>query len=442
MKRRLAAAAALLALLPVLLSGCLMKSVDDLYALPRRSEAFYDLQEALDVLMADGAQYSAPASGDNQQAVQLADLTGDGENEIIVFLKYGQEKPLKVYIYQQEDDGYDNIAVLEADGSAFDRVEYCQLDGAAGQEIVIGTKISDQVPQSLVVYTLHGGGAAQLLTENYSSYLTADLDDDGKAELVTLNGGAEGANGHAALYRYFDGALQSAGQVTLSAPIAADTLKRITAAKMTRSETAVFVTTLVDENWMTTDVLVLASDGSLLSVLGDQGERTMQGIYGVDIDHDGVMELPSMQRLQSISSADEQQYYLVNWYNLQLDGQKIRNKTTFYNSEDNWYLTIPDDWDCSFCAQYSEDESGLAGYTFYGYRTVPDEAVRLFTIYMFSGTNAQQRAEEDGRFVLTAKGDVVYAAAIWEENGPVTVSEERLTELFSLIQIQWNSGLM
>ena len=44
------------------LSGCAMRTVEDLYALPKRSEEYDKLQSAIDIAMA-GLDYAAPLSG-------------------------------------------------------------------------------------------------------------------------------------------------------------------------------------------------------------------------------------------------------------------------------------------------------------------------------------------------------------------------------------------
>ena len=58
-----------LAALAVLLSGCMLKTVDQMYCLPRRSEEYYNLQSAMDQVMS-GLDYCAPLQGENQQTVQ------------------------------------------------------------------------------------------------------------------------------------------------------------------------------------------------------------------------------------------------------------------------------------------------------------------------------------------------------------------------------------
>ena len=61
----------------MLLCGCAMKTVDELYAPPKRSPEYQELQNAIDGAMED-LDYCAPLSGENQQTVQMADLDGDG----------------------------------------------------------------------------------------------------------------------------------------------------------------------------------------------------------------------------------------------------------------------------------------------------------------------------------------------------------------------------
>ena len=148
--------ALLAAALTLLLSGCFVKTVDELYTLPRHSDEYDNLQMAIDeVMAADGCSYSAPVSGSNQQSVQLADLDGDGEEEAIVFARTAREKPLKAYVFDKKDGAYQNVAVIEGNGTAFARVEYVDLDGETGQEILIA--IGEGLNKEKIERYLQGG---------------------------------------------------------------------------------------------------------------------------------------------------------------------------------------------------------------------------------------------------------------------------------------------
>ena len=92
MRRKQLGLALLSAALTLLLTGCFVKTVDELYTLPRHSDEYDRLELAIEkVLTSQNASYAAPVSGVNQQSVQLADLDGDGMDEAIAFLKAAGE---------------------------------------------------------------------------------------------------------------------------------------------------------------------------------------------------------------------------------------------------------------------------------------------------------------------------------------------------------------
>ena len=64
-------------LMACILGGCAMVTVEEMYAPPKRSPEYQDLQRAIDSAMTD-MEYASPLSGENRQTVQMADLNGDG----------------------------------------------------------------------------------------------------------------------------------------------------------------------------------------------------------------------------------------------------------------------------------------------------------------------------------------------------------------------------
>ena len=118
----------------LLLTGCSMTTVDEMYQLPKRSEDYNDLQSAIDSAMVD-LSYSAPLTGENQQNVQMADLDGDGNPEYLLFAKSTQEKPMRILVFQELDGTFVNVDTVECNGSAFDQVEYVDMDGKGGAEV-------------------------------------------------------------------------------------------------------------------------------------------------------------------------------------------------------------------------------------------------------------------------------------------------------------------
>ena len=105
----------------LLLTGCSMRTVDQMYQLPKRSEAYSNLQSVLENAMY-GLEFCAPLTGENQQTVQMADLDGDGEQEYLVFTKGSSELPLRILVLNRVKNEFFHMDTIESNGAAFDRV--------------------------------------------------------------------------------------------------------------------------------------------------------------------------------------------------------------------------------------------------------------------------------------------------------------------------------
>ena len=116
-----------LVLLASLLTGCGFRTVDQMYCIPRRTEEYTILQNTIEQAM-DGLEFASPSYGDNQQMVQSADLDGDGKQEYLVFARGNSEKPLKILIFHETDNGkYVLLEMLQMNGSAFEQVDYVDV---------------------------------------------------------------------------------------------------------------------------------------------------------------------------------------------------------------------------------------------------------------------------------------------------------------------------
>ena len=165
-------------LLMWVLSGCNMQTVDKLYCLPKRPQTFKALQTAIDQHMT-GLEYSAPISGEHQQSVQAADLTGDGAPEYLVFASGSGEKPLQILIFTEQDSDFVLMEQIYCNGTVFDQVEYIRMDNRAGYELVVGRKLDNQAIRTVSVYFFQENRAEHKLTVSCSQFLCNDIDDDG-----------------------------------------------------------------------------------------------------------------------------------------------------------------------------------------------------------------------------------------------------------------------
>ena len=423
----------------LLLTGCSMTTVDQMYQLPKRSQDYNDLQSAIDSAMGD-LSYSAPLTGENQQNVQMADLDGDGIDEYLLFAKSTQEKPMRILVFQEVEGTFVNVDSVECNGSAFDQVEYVDMDGQGGVEVIAGRQLSDQVIRTASVYTFTEDGLVQLASVNYTKFLTTDLNSDGASELFLLRpGAAETDNGVAELYCMHNGTVERYNEVGMSQP--ADKLKRIIVGKLDGGKTAVYIASSIEDTALITDVFTL-SDQKLVNVtLSNESGTSVQTmrnfyIYAEDIDKDGVVELPSlitMHPLPGMISAD--MHHLIRWYAMTPNGDEVDKMCTYHNFVGGWYLQVSSQLAQRLVVLHQGYQTD-----FHIWNEDYTKTTKLMTVYAFTGQNREEQGLSDGRFILQKTDSVVYAASIEEAAQDYELTQESVVYCFRLIQQNWKTG--
>ena len=426
----------------LLLSGCALRTVDEMYSLPKRSEEYSYLQSAIDIAMA-GLDYSAPVSGENQQTVQLADLNGDGIDEYLVFAKGTSEKPLQILIFFQDEQGKAQITeIIASNGSSFELVEYAEIDGKPGYELIVGRQVSDQLMRNVSVYSFATGRAEQLMTAAYSKLLTCDMGGSDQSELLLIQRGEfDLDNAVAVVYRYRSKSMVRSMETRLSQPVGS--IKRITAGKLQCGTPAVYVESSVDETAILTDILAMKQDRFVnisRSNHPENGVQTLRNyyVYADDVDDDGILELPSLVSVLPVSSGwmlEEQ--YLIRWYSVDAQAKETDKLHTFHNYGGGWFVRLDDAW----AERITVYQVGNT-YAFFMWNEEATEAIPVFTIFALTGSDRENQAKEDGRIALHQTEGVIYAAKIEQEAAAFGITQEYLTDSFQLIRQEWKTGDM
>ena len=437
MKKRIIVIALLAAL--CLLSGCQVRTVDQMYCLPRRPQSYNDLQMVIDKAMAD-MEFSAPRTGQHRQTVQMEDLDGDGMGEYLVFVRGNADKALQILLFSQQDGEYLLTDRVLCSGSSFDRVAYVQMDERPGMEVLVGCQLDGFVPKSAYVFSYTEGKLQQNLVTNYAELLTCDLDADSCRELMVLSAGtAESNTGAVVLYRMTDGTMERSNEAAMSGPM--ENLKRIAIGNLQGGIPAVFVGSTVEENAIITDIFAL-SDGTLVNVSASSESGTSVGtlrnyyVYADDMDADGEVELPALIPMKSVTqsaAADEQ--HLICWYSLGIDGKTEDKLFTYHNYAAGWYLCMEPGWIHRISVAQDED-----GYHFYLWDDAYETAEKIFSVYVLNGQNREEAAQQDNRFVLCRTEMTVYAARMEVASGSLNITQEDLINSFYLIRQAWNTG--
>lgn len=421
------------------LTGCSMRTVDQMYCLPKRSEDHKDLRQQIEKAMM-GLEYCAPLSGENQQTLHSVDLDGDETPEYLLYAKGGSERPLRILIFDEVQDVFTHVTTIEANGSSFDLVEYAQMDGSKGKQIVVGCQISDQPLRSVAVYRYGNGQVERLLATNYSKFLTVDLDGDMLTELFVLRpGNTETDNGIAEVYGLENGTMERSNEVNMSRPV--DKLKRIVAGKLNNGEPAVYAASAVEDTALITDVFA-CKDSMLVNVSfsNESGTsvKTLRNyyVYADDIDSDGSVELPSlitMVPVQATLSTDRQE--LIRWFAMKLDGSEVDKLFTYHNFVGGWYLVLDGEW-----ASYLTVQQLSNAYDFYIWSADFRKCQKVFTVYALTDINRDAQASQDGRFLLLKTDAVTYCALLYDSAQTYSITRDSVTRSFRLIEREWKTG--
>lgn len=429
----------ILVLTALLLGGCGMLTAEQMYCLPKRSEDYNNLQSAINSAMTDLA-YCAPRAGENQQPVQMVDLDGDGVSEYLLFAKSNDDRPLRILIFRNMDGKYVHTDTVESNGTAFDQVEYVQMDDEPGLEIVVGCQVSDQVVRTLSVYTMHHGDIEQLLSVNYTKFMPLNLDGNEKSELFLIRpGNLDTDNGIVELYSMGKGTMERSNEASLSQP--ASKLKRVIVGQLYGGTSAVYVASAVDETTLVTDVFTVKENKLINVALSNEAGTSVQTIrnyyvYADDMDSDGVVELPQLMTMKPLSMGrSEDRYYLIRWYAMSPEGEKVEKVYTFHNFLGGWYMHL----DTAIASRITV--SGLGSqFDFYLWDENYKFAQKLMTIYAYTGQNREEQATVDGRFVLHRTESTVYAASMELVAETYGLTQDSVIYSFRMIQQAWNTG--
>ncbi len=415
----------------LLLSGCAMKTVDEMYCLPRRSEAYQELQKVLDAEL-QNMEYCAPLSGMNQQPVQAADVDGDGVSEFLVFAKASGERPLRILVIEREDQTFTLTDTLQFSGTAFDQVEYMAMDDRSGVELVVGIQLSNQLLRSVSAYTFTDGKGEKLLDVNYTNFLAVDLDRDNRGELFVLYPGqTEESPGFVALYEVEKGVVERSLEVKLSAPVSR--LQRVITGELAGGETAVFVASALEDTVLVTDVYAMCG-GVLtnISLSKDSGTSvsTIRNhfVYAQDIDGDGQLELPALIPMKTMSERNTQSEDLIRWYSLTITGEEVDKLYTYHNFVNGWYLVLDSTW-----AQQVTVTQDSTSYSFYLWDLAKENAIRVLEVEMLYTQDEISEAMENGSILLYQGESSAYVGTLTSDAAQFGLTQEWLRGSFHLI---------
>ncbi len=429
------------------LSGCVAISpIDDMFTLPQLPNEYFELQEAIEVELDAGAEYSAPTSGANRSAVQFLDIDGDGEKEAVAYFKvYNDDKPLKICIFERDSEGvYAKSMVIENAGTSIESVSYTDMDMDGISEVVVGWQISGEL-KILYIYSIEGMQTAPLVSTEYTTYTSHQLHSENGTDIVVIKTAGTNETGEVTAY-----SLAQDGEITsdtayLSKGIIA--LSRVRANYLTDGKPAIYVESTTGNN-IVTDIITYKS-GHLENVTLDTNtgvsETTLRSysVYSTDINADEIIEVPKPELLPSQTETTTD-YYILKWYTYDERGARTLTFTTYHNYSDGWYIRLPEEWVGNISVRRVDGYSGERVIVF-SLLKGNGEFEDFLKIYTLTGNNRYEKAGQEGRFIIRnddSTNGTIYAGEILTETEDfvIPVSVEDILLNFKIIYSEWITG--
>ena len=446
-------------LLLLLLSGCFSQSVDELYRAPRAPDDYLKLDNKINEVLNAGGEYAAPLTGELTQKVQLQDLDGDGVQEAIAFFRVSaDERPLKIYIYREVEDDYEVAAIIEGSGNAISSVYYENLDSSPTKEIIVDWETAGQT-YVLAAYSIDRYEVLELMSIEHSGFQIYDLDGDGQQEIMAMriSAGTETnqtdvlytpveAGNRVELYNFRDGMVQLDSSASLSRNV--ERVVSVTTGYLQDAVPALFLTSTYAVNGQITDIFAW-KDGRLENVTLDPAAGESGGtvrwatevdstkVSCTDINHDGIMELPSAYPLPAPGgTGTAPNFWAIRWQQYDINGAAHQVWTTYHNSQDGWYFVLPAAWEGKLTLSRSNLAGGGERAVIFSYWE-GDEAVEpvpFLAVYKLTGDNREIRANMTGRFrLLEGEDEAIYAARLLDSSWDCGLDEDGVRACFSLI---------
>lgn len=418
-----------------LLGGCSGMSIDELYCLPKASEDYYDLQEALSQALGNGLSYDAPASGARREPVQLVDLDHDGTDEAVAFFRSSQDGSVAAYIFARRDSQYELADQIPCSGSAVGAVEYADLDGSGNLELLITCQVSEAVTQALQVSRYQNNAAESLLTAPCGRYVLTDLNGDGAKEILCITDSGAEASAAVTYYTYVGGQMKTGQELRLSENYS--DILNIAQGTLEDGTEAVLITGSAEDQ-MKTDVLIQNDQAELTAVdcgtLGSSAQLQGGDLYPRDMDGDGNLEIPKGKVLPEYEAGSGTQW-TVEWYGLTAKGKSGLKCSTYHCFDEGWYLELPESWDDAISVREKSETDGtctIHSVGFYQKSSGRKAGAEIVTIYALYGAARQEQVEARGLTSLYSDTDMILAVEINEDTAPWegTVSVAQLSERF------------
>ncbi len=310
-------AVSLIALLGFVFVSTYFQPVDSLLRPPQVEGENLLIQQTFEENVGKDYLLKQPISGSYRSAYTFIDLTGDKNDEVIVFYSKSDDLGIvRMNVLDKAEGQWVSIADFQSAHNDIQEIDFADLNGDGTKEIIVGWTVFGE-SYSKVITVYHIGTVENRIiiepvyADYYSMFRIADIDSNGNEDILSLKYVTAGSTAEysVSLLTYEKNAIVKRGSFVLDNSISSvaavnfDTLKD-------ENINRIFVDGHKVDGGMTTDCFSWNNDESNFEryyVSGINVSALSSRISSVlcsDINSDGIIEVPTEEFLLNISDED------------------------------------------------------------------------------------------------------------------------------------------
>jgi len=341
---------ALSLILAFLLCGCDFFAAEptELLSPPTLSGELNAINEAIKLSAGGEYTFKYPIRGSYRSAVVREDIDADGILEAFAFYSMtdGETVTMNIGYVRNKGEKWETISQQKIVAGGVDMVEFCDLDNDGIKEILVGWQIYGSSEMQVAVYSALENSLTQRMLQKYTHFLTCDLDEDDKNEVLIIKIGATEQMNTAALYEINEEGVTEVSSCELDS--AAKTINPPVVGTLSTGKPAIYLDEIKGVGAVT-EVLFLEKGVLVNPLLQVDIRETLSTLRSAsystrDINDDGILEIPVQENLPSVARSQvNEKLYLTNWCSF--NGEILTNQlVTMISVIDGYYYVIPAKW--------------------------------------------------------------------------------------------------
>ena len=385
--------------------------------------------------------YRYPQSGANRTPFLFRDINGDGSEEAFVFYSFTArpgEVRLKV-LSQSEEGQWFSLYDIAGQGDQVEFVDFVQLTSLEGPDLLVGWLNSGRQERFLEMVSLSADNEIVQTQYKYVAYAVADGGQSRLSRLILATQESRGAPFEVKLMGQRNGGFRQMDSLWLYEEVAA--VLQMTQGSLWDKSSGIYLDELLDNDTVATEILRLNSEGLELVAGGGEGPESEKMRYyletfrpdrilSVDINRDGVVEIPKADSLPGIDESDVGTPLVSTVYWRPEEGGLVEAVRAVANSRAGYLMVLPQRW-VTDVTVVDYPEANQRSFHILNPRTMLPETELLRIITM----NHDSIQQYSGDYILLGeRGAVQYYGFLPKAtNEPLSLTVGELRELFVLL---------